>query len=326
MCGGVLEMYIFPKDLYVDVRIEESFDTKISFKKKSLMEQKIRKNTGAFIRVFDGKRWYYSSISDVELIQEQIDKLAEMATPNPDILEHPVVQKFEVNKASKLNYANNPITNLAVLKKRSLLEKSIELLSDPTIVNHTSYYVDNRTIKQIYTSKGTEVIFDKQTCGMRMNFDLAYGESKDQVSISKGSDTFDALEMTEKYFHDEIQKAVEFVKNAVPVVGGEYTVLLSPMATGVFTHESFGHKSESDFMVGDETMKAEWTLGKSVASEIVTIVDDGNILGNGFVPFDDEGTEGKKTMIITDGVLTGRLHSTRTAALLEEDLLEMPER
>ena len=56
MCGGVLDMYIFPKDLYVDVRIEESFDTKISFKKKSLMEQKIRKNTGAFIRVFDGKR------------------------------------------------------------------------------------------------------------------------------------------------------------------------------------------------------------------------------------------------------------------------------
>ena len=47
-------------------------------------------------------------------------------------------------------------------------------------------------------------------------------------------------------------------------------------------------------MVGDEAMKAEWTIGKSVASEIVTIVDDGNILGNGFVPFDDEGTEGKE--------------------------------
>ncbi|MBF4695744.1 TldD/PmbA family protein [Fusibacter ferrireducens] len=313
-------MYIFPKDLYVDVRIEESFDTKISFKKKCLIEQKIRKNTGAFIRVFDGKRWYYSSISEVDLVQEQIDKLAQMATPNPHILEHPVVQKFEVNQTSKLNYANEPITNLSVLRKRNLLESRLELLDDPIIVNHTSFYVDNRTVKQIYTSKGTEVIFDKQTCGIRMSFDIAYGESKDQVSVSKGFDTFEALEMTEEYFRNEIQKTIEFVKNAVPVVGGEYTVLLSPMATGVFTHESFGHKSESDFMVGDETMQAEWTIGKSVANEIVTIVDDGNILGNGFVPFDDEGTEGKKTMIITDGILTGRLHSTQTAALLQEDL------
>ena len=51
-------------------------------------------------------------------------------------------------------------------------------------------------------------------CGMRLSFDLAYGESKDQMSISKGYDTFDALEMTEKYFRDEIQKTIEFVKNA----------------------------------------------------------------------------------------------------------------
>ncbi|MGI6694492.1 MAG: hypothetical protein ACOX46_12020 [Limnochordia bacterium] len=34
-----------------------------------------------------------------------------------------------------------------------------------------------------------------------------------------------------------------------------------PHRHGVFTHESFGHKSESDFMVGDEAMKAEWALG-----------------------------------------------------------------
>ena len=94
-----------------------------------------------------------------------------MATPNPDILEHPVVQKFEVNKASKLNYANNPITNLSVLKKRSLLEKSIELLSDPIIVNHTSYYVDNRTVLNKYIlRKGQRSSFDKQTLWYEIEF------------------------------------------------------------------------------------------------------------------------------------------------------------
>lgn len=97
-------------------------------------------------------------------------------------------------------------------------------------------------------------------------------------------------------------------------------MVLSPEATGVFTHESFGHKSESDFMVGDEAMAKEWALGKKVATDCVTIVDDGNEHGSGFVQYDDEGTKAKKTMIITDGILTGRLHSAATATALEEGL------
>ena len=36
--------------------------------------------------------------------------------------------------------------------------------------------------------------------------------------------------------------------------------------------------------------------------------------------YDDEGTRGKKAYIITDGKLTGRLHSTTTSAILEEPL------
>ncbi|NLA07260.1 MAG: TldD/PmbA family protein, partial [Firmicutes bacterium] len=59
-------MYKFPKGLYVDVRIEETFDTKIGFKKLTLEEHKIRNNKGAFIRVFDGRRWYYSSTTDID--------------------------------------------------------------------------------------------------------------------------------------------------------------------------------------------------------------------------------------------------------------------
>lgn len=101
---------------------------------------------------------------------------------------------------------------------------------------------------------------------------------------------------------------------------GIYPVLLSPEATGIFTHESFGHKSESDFMVGDEAMKAEWALGKTVGRDLLNIVDDGTVSGTGYTPYDDEGTEGRKNHIITNGKLTGRLHSASTAAALEEGL------
>jgi TldD protein len=90
--------------------------------------------------------------------------------------------------------------------------------------------------------------------------------------------------------------------------------------TGVFTHESFGHKSEADFMLGDDNLLKEWAMGKEVAAEIVSIVDEGDSFGtSGHCPFDDEGNKKKKTYLIKNGKLAGRLHSASTALALGEE-------
>jgi TldD protein len=73
-------------------------------------------------------------------------------------------------------------------------------------------------------------------------------------------------------------------------------------------------------MVGDETMRAEWALGKVIGQDLLTIIDDGNILGSGYTPYDDEGTRARKTYIIKDGKLRARLHSTETSVALAEGL------
>jgi TldD protein len=313
-------MYNFPKDLYTDVRIEETFDTRIDFKKDKLEAQKVRSNKGAFIRVFDGNRWYYSSITDLEQIQQSMDTLAQMAAPNADILEHPIVKAFEVNQDTVLEFEKSSAADIPVEEKQALLEHYLTLVNDPAIVHYTSYYVDNRTIKSFYSSKGTAVTFDRQVCGIRINLELAVGENKERGVVSKASPCFEDLKGLEEHFKDEIEKNITFVRDAEPVEPGVYPVLLSPEATGVFTHESFGHKSESDFMVGDETMKAEWALGKTIGQDLLTIIDEGTVIGTGYTPFDDEGTKARKNYIIQNGKLTGRLHSTATSAALEEGL------
>ena len=99
---------------------------------------------------------------------------------------------------------------------------------------------------------------------------------------------------------------------------GEYTCVLSPTVAGVFAHESFGHKSESDFMLGSETMRREWELGKQVGWEGLSILDSGVPNGSGYCPYDDEGTRARDTYLVKNGVLTGRLHSAATAAALDE--------
>lgn len=311
-------MFTFPRDLYVDVRIEESTSTTISFKETALQGQKLRQTKGAFIRVFDGERWYYGSTTDLEQIQAQIDTLADMAKPNPKILEHPTVQALEVHRETQLRYADNSVTEIPVQEKQALLERFVSYLNREEIVSHSSRYVDNKTIKSFYSSKGAALTFDRQTCGIRLGMDLVCGENKDQLSVSKAAIYFTELLEADEFLKAEIQKNIDFVREAEPVVPGEYAVLLSPEAAGVFTHESFGHKSESDFMVGDETMRQEWALGKRIGRELLTIIDDSTELGNGYTPFDDEGTKGKKTEIISQGLLTGRLHSAGTAAALGE--------
>lgn len=68
-----------------------------------------------------------------------------------------------------------------------------------------------------------------------------------------------------------IAEQAAFMRNSVPVTPGKYPVVLSPEAAGVFAHESFGHKSESDFMLSDKSMRDEWQLGKTVGSPILSI-------------------------------------------------------
>lgn len=78
----------------------------------------------------------------------------------------------------------------------------------------------------------------------------------------------------------------------------------SPTVAGVFAHESFGHKSESDFMLGSETMRREWELGKQVGWEGLSILDSGVPNGSGYCPYDDEGTRARDTYLVKNGVLT----------------------
>ncbi|MBU1019959.1 MAG: TldD/PmbA family protein [Firmicutes bacterium] len=312
-------MYNYPKGFYIDVRIEDRFTTRITYRNGILQEQKVRSNKGAFIRVFNGERWYYASLTNLDSIQNQMDTLASMATPNPNIDKHPSVLMYEVHHEELMQYTDNSLKNVSLKQKNAFVKQIADLCTDETIKMTNVFYVDDVTVKEIYTSKGTNIKFDKQTCGVGMAMQCAYENNKNDFSSSVAQVSFDLLEKDIPYFKEELQKNIEFIKHAESFEPGEYPVLMGPLATGVFTHESFGHKSESDFMVGDEAMRKEWTLGKQVGPSLLSIIDDGTVLGNGYVPFDDEGTKGKKTHIITKGMLTDRLHSVGTAAALEEN-------
>ena len=183
-----------------------------------------------------------------------------------------------------------------------------------------SLYIDQRVTKTFLSSKGAKLTYDYQKAGVRVSMHLSAGDKKFKERFDADGNLYSDLEGKKQGIEEKYRKAVSFLLNAEEIEAGDYTVILSPEAAGVFAHESFGHKSEADFMLGDETMKREWQIGKEVGTKILSIVDDGEKTGVGYVPYDDEGSKSRETYLIKDGVLDGRLHSAATSVDLNEEL------
>ncbi|HBH94583.1 MAG TPA: TldD/PmbA family protein, partial [Ruminococcaceae bacterium] len=192
--------------------------------------------------------------------------------------------------------------------------------SDSCMSMPKGIYLDRSSLYSFCSSLGADISYDYQTCGLVLGCDMVEGDKKLSGVWQRGATDFGEL----KNYADEADKSLkeqtEFMRHSVQCEAGEYPVVLSPEAAGIFAHESFGHKSESDFMLSDETMKEEWQLGKQVGSKILSIAECGELLGPGYTPYDDDGTKARKNYLIKDGVLVGRLHSVVTAAALDEEV------
>lgn len=312
-------MYSFPKGLYTDVRLEDISLAEITYQNGDLSENLNRKSKGGFIRIYDGQRWYYSSTTDISNIQKEIDELALMARRNNSIEEDPIVKKLETNKGEFYEFKDKNLRNISQDKKLNLLKSYFPLVENSKAIKRwRGIYIERQINKEFYSSKGANLKFDYQTCAVVFRYSLNVDGKTLDEGFDKTTTEFNELKNLETEFKEKLNKHIDFTKDSKAVEPGKYTVIFSPIATGVFTHESFGHKSEADFMVGDEVMMKEWTLGKKVGSDKLTIVDTGQIIGSGFVPFDDEGTKARKTYLIKDGILSGRLHSSLTAESLNE--------
>lgn len=314
-------MIQFRDGFYADVRTEDRSRTTISYTAGVLEEMKNRTEQRAFLRVYDGKLWYYAAVTDLTHLQKTLDGLYDAATENPRILEDPIVRRFERNHDTLLNFTDCSVRDIPVRKKQELLLSYLPLLSeDSCITMPQGTYLDRNSLFHFQSSLGADITYDYQTCGIAFSCSMAEGEKKFSGHWQKGGIRFEELQDIGSDIRSAIAEQTAFLRNSVPVTPGKYPVVLSPEAAGVFAHESFGHKSESDFMLSDESMREEWQLGKTVGSPILSIAECGSILGSGYVPYDDEGTKARKNYLIKNGVLTGRLHNAQTAAALDEDL------
>jgi TldD protein len=92
--------------------------------------------------------------------------------------------------------------------------------------------------------------------------------------------------------------------SARPAPSGEVPIVLAGGSGGILFHEACGHGLEADHILKDASVYAG-RVGEMVASPLVTLVDDGTVLGEwGNFAVDDEGFLPGRNVLIENGVLT----------------------
>jgi TldD protein len=125
-------------------------------------------------------------------------------------------------------------------------------------------------------------------------------------SYRKGSE-FLTNELIDEMSKEVVMKTSRLFEATKPK-SGEMEVVVGAGESGILLHEAMGHAFEADFNRKNLSIFSD-KIGKKIAEDFVTIVDDGTISENrGSLNVDDEGNPTEKTVLVNNGNLTSYLH------------------
>lgn len=308
---------------YGELRLEESEVTSISFRGKELEELSVSKSRGGNIRILGRYGWGFVSFNDISYksIEDYFDQAyrASNLILGKDLeIEHsgPVVDRVIV--PMKKDFRGIPLE-----EKKKLLEEynNIMLSFSPKIQSTQVRYTDRFTKRYFINTEGVDVIQERGDIAGVLFALAKEGDLVEQYHYSLGGiDGFQIIEgLHDKALHTA-EMAVRLL--SAPVVkGGEYTVVLDQRLAGVFIHEAFGHLSEADHVYENEKLKELMVIGKRFGPDFLNVIDDPTYPGlRGSYKYDDEGVLSRKTYLIKNGILSGRLHSRETARKMGESV------
>jgi|WetSurSiteA1Bulk_404760.scaffolds.fasta_scaffold00262_16 TldD protein len=308
---------------YADIRYEIRRDARIVFQGNELFHIGSNITDGYVVRVI--KSGGFSSVAFTR--HDDAEKAVHTAEENAGLMalhvQTPVVfAPAEVVKDTFLPLLHEDPRTVPIDEKLELMRQynTFALRHDKIATTNIQY---SEVVREKYfvNTEGTEIREDLITTSINGLITSKDGTLTQNVRVALGgSDGFASLRGQEDELGKRTAIAIDLLK-AAPVAGGIYNVVLNQDLAGVFTHEAFGHFSEADLIEDSPSMREKMQIGARLGSDSVSIVDDPEIPGQlGFYRYDDEGVTAKRVVLMDHGILTGRLHSRRTAAAFGENL------
>ena len=305
---------------YADIRIEDKTESQVVFRGHDLDTIGSSRVLGGIVRALYQGGWGYATFNDLNDLESRVREACATArlvgreTSQLAPVE-PVVD--EMPAAMEKDFRHIPLS-----QKKALVEEYNQILLGyhEKIQTSLAWYGDSFKTVWFANSDGTYLMEEKPNLFVFLQATAREGDViQRSFKSTGGAEGFQMVEGFHEKATEAAAKAVELL-SARPVKGGRYTVVANPLMTGVFTHEAFGHLSEADFVHENPQMKEIMVLGKRFGVDNLNILDDGSIPGGlGTHRYDYEGTPTRKSYLIRDGILVGRLHSRETAAKMGEE-------
>lgn len=291
---------------YAEVFFEDTERTNLSILNKQVTNISCGRESGIGIRILKGvsEEYLYSADTDEETVFALMKKYWKQGETSDKRMPLCEVHPHDLGKIR--SFPGDMALNKKVKHLKDIVAAGMG--TEPCIVQGRAAYVDMDQRVQIANTEGTYA--EDRRVGTRVRF-IMVAEGRDRQTGFTGPGAMTGPEFFETVKPEEYaKKAAHSAKSmlgARPGPVGRMPVIIANGFGGLFFHEACGHSLEGR-SVADGCSEFAHMLGKRVASEKVTLVDNGAIPGEwGSLGIDDEGIPTRKNILIENGILKGYL-------------------
>jgi TldD protein len=323
-CKKIIKMAGRRKAKFCDVRICQAKATLIEIRNGVARRVQSANESGVAIRVFKKGAWGFASTysMDGKSLEETLKNAIKCAEANPLKIKtrFPEIIPYTGHKKSDCFISPDVIAQEDKVKILLQIENETRTF-DPRVVNTELYYADAKVEEIVLNSEGTDTQQEIARTTTAITVTASDGTKRQQARRRIGKLCgFELVKLLDnKEFGIAAAKTACELLRSEKGPAGRFTVITDPRVSGLFAHEAVGHNAEADHVIFKFSIIGEF-LGKKIASDAVTLIDDPtlpNLYGSYF--YDSEGTPAQEHIIIKNGVLVGLMHSLETAGALDSN-------
>lgn len=300
---------------FCDVYFRHNINNWVGLEDDAVNQAYTRVDFGVGIRVVKGDQ---TGFSFTEEISPKAMKLAAKTAANiADQTQIAPPQRFDFHSAPNYYPIKTKWEDVGIERKIPHLQRINERIvsKDKRIIKSQVWLSDESGYVLIATSDGKVACDYRPMSSVNVSCVAEQNGKKEKNGFSySGRYGFEYLtpERTAYLADESVRRTIELF-DAVKPEAGEMEVVLAAGRSGILLHEAIGHGMEADFNRKGISIYSD-KMGKPIAENFVTIVDDGtNQNERGSINIDDEGNDTERTVLVENGILKSYLHDRISA-------------
>ncbi|MEO0162434.1 MAG: TldD/PmbA family protein [candidate division WOR-3 bacterium] len=326
----IIDILKLKKVTYGDVRLVEEETESIMVKNGIIEALTHTFDMGFGVRVLKDNAWGFASSNLLNKAEAQrvTRDAIRIAEASARVKGAPVrLSPLEPQKGTYRTELKIDPFKVSLQEKIDLLLKCDKILgANAKIKNRTSFLSCRRVKVRFFSTEGSKIVQEFTYVGGGIK---AFAQDQDELQIRSYDDYGQAgyefiknLKLVEN--SERVREEAVMLLSAPPCPAMRTTVILDSNQMVLQVHESCGHPTELDRVLGTEAsyagtsfMTPEKLNNLKYGSEIVNIVADATIPGGlGTFGWDDEGVPAQKVYLIKNGIFVGYQSSRETATVI----------